>query len=115
MLDSPYALKTAWRIVFLVYGSCAVFGAVFASLPYWTPASWGLGEAILIVWALSLLLALAGAFAFAGAGWAVCSIVRDGVTHRQSAAFALLASLIAATTLSGYFLFFTGAIGGHNT
>jgi hypothetical protein len=102
--ESPYALKTAWRFVHLVYGSCALLGPLFYTSPYWTPPSWGFGGAILIVSAFAILLLLACGFALAGVGWALCSFIRDAVTFRRSAVFALAANLIAATALTAYFL-----------
>src|SRR5213592_1309694 len=109
--DPRYPLKTAWRFVLLVYISCGILMPLFLTSAHWIPRDWAnLGTGLFIVTAWFGWLLLSCCFAFAGAGWAVYSLVRGGPADRRSAVAALLINLLAAAALSGYLLLFTGVI-----
>jgi hypothetical protein len=69
-----------------------------------------LGTGLFIVTAWFGWLLLSCCFSFAGAGWAVYSLIRGEPGIRRSGIAALLVNLLAAAALTAYLLLFTGVI-----
>jgi hypothetical protein len=66
--------------------------------------------ALFIVTAWFGWLLVSCCFAFAGAGWAVYSLIRGELAIRPSDIAALVVNLLAAAALTAYLLLFTGVI-----
>jgi hypothetical protein len=107
--SSDYALKTAWRLVAVVYGLAVVFVVPFSTIRLWASE-----ERFIAVWIFLTLLWLAmfsgTSFAFAAVGWAAWSFRGRPVHLRYRAWIALSVALLTFALCAGYLLVMTGMI-----